>query len=74
MQIKIKIDIPDADYAILTKWLKHYGAENTVQNTLEHGIGLDLKRMLPKARKHMETGKSAYERFREGVLKESSDE
>lgn len=70
LKVKFEIEIPKDDYATLSQWLKYYGKENTVQNTLEHGVKLDIARLLPRAREHMKTGKSAYERFKETVLKE----
>ena len=76
MKVVIELDIPKDDYALLTKWLKYHGpASNTIENTLQYGAEMDVKKFLIQARRHFKTGKSAYERFRDGVLnKEAADE
>lgn len=73
IKITIEVEIPKDDYATLTKWLKYYGAENTVQNTLEHGARMSVTKWLPKAKRHLETGKNALERFRDTLFKGEDD-
>lgn len=70
MKVKIEIDIPKDDYATLTKWLKYYGADNTVKKVLEHGLHLDIAKFLSRAHEHMKTGKTAFERFTDEFYKE----
>ena len=74
-QIKftIKLKIPKDDYATLTKWLKYYVADNTVQKVLEHGAQADIAKFLIRAREHMKTGKTAFERFTDAFYKERDE-
>ena len=73
MKIKLELDIPNDNYALVTKWLKHYRAENTIRDVLQRGADNSFKKYLGCARAHFKTGKNAYERFREGVLKEGDN-
>ena len=74
MEVKFELDIPDEDYATLTKWLKNHVANATVENTLKYGAEMDVQKFLPRARKHLATGKNAFERFRDTIYKENKDD
>jgi len=74
MKVVIELDIPRADYVLLTKWLKYHVPQSTVENTLQYGAEMDVQRFLTRAREHMKTGKSALERFRDGMLKKEDND
>ena len=74
MKVTITLDIPAADYAIITTWLNFYNPGQTIEKALEHGDQETLIKFLSCARKHMKTGKAAYERFQDKIAKEKKNE
>ena len=74
IKINIELEIPKDDYVVLTQWLKHHVADNTIENTLEFGAKMTITKWLPKARRHFETGKDALQRFRDTLFKGDDDE
>ena len=67
MKIKVEIDIPDADYACIVKWLKSHGAVGTLQDIFTRELEMTVTKWRPKARRHCETGMNAYERFKDSI-------
>ena len=70
MQIKIEIDIPDDRYSDLTKWLKHYTPDATVESMLEAACVNRCADWHVKAKRYLASGKDAFERAKEEILGE----
>ena len=68
MKVQIEIDIPNDRYSDLTKWLKHFHAEATVEGMLEAACENRCADWHARAKTYLLSGKDAFERAKEEIL------